>query len=85
MKKKFVVLTMLIISVFSLVGCCRVTQETVEDNSSMFVKVEYSGHYEVVYHKTTKVMYAVSRGSYNQGTFTVLLNEDGSPMVYDDD
>lgn len=92
MKKKLIVLAMLIVLVFSLVGCGGTKQLEEEDivessksDYSMFIKLEYSSYYEVVYHKTTKVMYAVSRGSYNQGTFTVLLNADGTPMLYDDD
>ena len=50
---------------------------------NMFVRVEYNGDYKVVYHKDTKVMYAVSCGQYNKGTFTLLVNSDGSPMLYE--
>lgn len=39
--------------------------------------------YDVVYHKDTKVMYAVSHSCYNIGTFTVLVNPDGTPMLYE--
>ena len=55
-----------------------------EDTPSMFVTVEYVGDYwRVVYHKDTKVMYIVSAGSYNRGTFTVMLNSDGTPMIWE--
>lgn len=54
------------------------------DNPSMFVCVEQSSIYKVVYHKDTKVMYAISDGSYNHGTFTLLVNADGTPMTYND-
>ena len=55
-----------------------------EDNPSMFITVEYvSENWRVVYHKDTKVMYVVSGGSYNRGTFTVMLNPDGTPMIWD--
>ena len=55
-----------------------------EDAPSMFVTVEYVGEYwRVVYHKDTKVMYVVSSGSYNRGTFTVMLNTDGTPMIWE--
>ncbi len=50
----------------------------------MFVKVESSTYYDVVYHSETKVMYAVSDGSYNRGTFTLLVNADGTPMLWED-
>ena len=55
-----------------------------EDNPSMFITVEYvSENWRVVYHKDTKVMYVVSGGSYNRGTFTVMLNPDGTPMIWE--
>ena len=52
----------------------------------MFVYIQstaFSQGYDVVYQKDTKVMYVVSRGTYNQGTFTMLVNPDGSPMLYE--
>lgn len=54
---------------------------------SMFIIVEGSGmdSYRVVYHRDTKVMYAVSCGTYNTGNFTVLVNPDGSPMIWEGD
>lgn len=54
--------------------------------SSMFVAVEYNDLNGVVcYQKDTKVMYWVSRARYNYGKLTVLVNPDGSPMVYGED
>ena len=53
------------------------------DSSSMFVCIEETASFSVVYHKETKVMYAVSGGSYNYGTFTMLVNADGTPMVWE--
>lgn len=51
--------------------------------SSMFVEVEYDDLNGVVcYQKDTKVMYWASRGRYTYGNLTVLVNPDGSPMVY---
>lgn len=90
MKKNFIIFVMLIVLMFSLVGCGGTKQLTEEDFAeaskseySMFIKVESTSYYDVVYHKTTRVMYTISRGSYNQGTFTVLLNADGTPMLYE--
>ena len=39
---------------------------------------------QIVYHKETKVMYAVSCGSYNYGNLTVLVDADGKPMLWED-
>lgn len=81
MKKKLVVLMLVIVLLLS--GCGQSVQRDYdEDELSMFVIVEQSGSWRIVYHKETKVMYAVSYGSYNCGTFTVLVNADGSPMLF---
>lgn len=58
-------------------------EDTVEEYNSMFVVVEKTYLWEIVYQKDTKVMYAVSFGSYNGGTFTLLVNPDGTPMIYE--
>lgn len=59
-----------------------VKDETEQSNLSMFVLIEVGTSYKIVYHRETKVMYAISDGDYNRGTFTVLLNTDGTPMLY---
>ncbi len=45
----------------------------------------FSGGFYVVYHVKTRVMYAVSEGFCNHGTFTLLVNPDGKPMLYKPD
>ena len=37
----------------------------------------------VVADRDTKVMYAVSRGGYNCGNFTLLVDADGKPLLWD--
>ena len=37
----------------------------------------------VVCHKETRVIYAVSNGMYNSGSMQLLVNPDGSPMLYE--
>lgn len=49
--------------------------------NSMFVTVETGWNYKVMYHKDTKVMYAVSYGTDNQGVFTLLVNADGTRLI----
>jgi len=56
--------------------------ESAPSNISMFIEIESTSSWKVVYHKDTKVMYVVSWGGYNCGNFTLLVNADGSPMVY---
>ena len=45
-------------------------------------QLETTNSFRIVYHKETKVMYAVSTGPRNPGNFTLLVNPDGSPMIY---
>lgn len=60
-------------------------QNTVKEEpaNSMFVVIEETFYWDIVYQKDTKVMYAVSFGRYNNGTFTLLVNPDGTPMIYE--
>lgn len=81
MKKILVFICM--IFVLGFLGC----DETTEDES-MFVFIEtstLSKPFAVVYHKETKVMYAVSGGTYSSGQFTLLVNPDGTPMIYEEE
>lgn len=49
---------------------------------AQFVEVGSYIDYKVVYNAANRVMYAVSDGPHNRGTFTLLVNEDGSPMIW---
>ena len=75
-----------IVCMILLYGCYVVKTEKANENQEstpMFVEVEKTLCWEIVYHKDTKVMYAISDGSYNNGTFTLLVNADGTPMLYE--
>lgn len=88
MKKRILTIIIVAMMVLSLVGCSSksVEKEGELDKTSlsMFVEIEETNDWTIIYHRETKVMYAVSQGSYNQGTFTVLVNADGSPMLYEE-
>lgn len=58
--------------------------KTTNTNESMFVEIEEGPYWTVVYHKETKVMYAVSHSGYNMGNFTVMVDKTGLPMIYKD-
>lgn len=67
-----------------IVGCgAKVEDLSGEYSESMFVRVENGETYEIVYHKNTKVMYAVSTSTFNDGSFTTLVNEKGDPLIWD--
>ena len=81
--KRFLVIVM-ILSMLLLTGCGERADS--QEGGGMFVCVQEADlchGYEIVYHRDTKVMYAVSYGTYNYGNFTVLLNPDGTPMLYE--
>lgn len=74
-----------VIFVSNLCACTNATvTSTSNDNTSMFVCLEETNRWCVVYHKNTKVMYDVSQYGSGTGVFTVLLNSDGTPMTYKD-
>lgn len=52
------------------------------DPSLTFTTIFKSDFHRIVYNNETKVMYAVSMGRC-PGIFTLLVNPDGTPMVYD--
>jgi hypothetical protein len=66
------------------VGCSG-SPEVSENASklSSFVIVEDGAGYYIVYHKDTKVMYTFSTGGSNLGTFCLLVNADGTPMIWE--
>lgn len=88
MKKKFAVLLSALVLAVGLMGCAYSEMETTYDEEaevlppSMFVAVEDGLRYRIVYHKETKVMYAISNGGYNQDTFTLLVDANGDPLLY---
>lgn len=87
MKKTFIIFIMIVAMAFGLIGCHDDSQpkELASVDGSSFLIVEDGVNYDIVYHKETKVMYIVSCGQYNRGDFTVMVNADGTPMVYKED
>ena len=77
MKKLIIAITLL-----SFTGCTQVLTEPKED-FSRFVEVESTDLWKVVYDRSTMVMYAVSRGIYNEGTFTLLVDANGNPLLWE--
>lgn len=80
MKKILIIFALM----FMLTGCAKVETAYPESvNVSMFKQIETTGTWRIVYHRETKVMYAVSCSTYNYGNFTLLVNPDGTPMLYE--
>ena len=87
MKKKIIAILILAIALTMFAACktARVSRVVSESEAeSMFVVVETSSTWEIVYHKETRVMYAVSYSMYNCGTFTLLVDAEGNPLLWDE-
>ena len=84
MKKLIVILMAIALCACLFAGCN--SEPKVDENvsrSSSFVIVENANGYNIVYHKDTKVMYVYSTYSYNYANFCVLVNPDGTPMIWE--
>lgn len=81
MKKMIIILFMAIM----LTGCAptKVDEKSEKATTSRFIELEVTSAWRVVADKETGVMYAVSEGGYNRGTFTLLVDENGKPLIWD--
>lgn len=73
-----------LLALILLTGCAKVEgiEKSEAENVSRFVIVEKTAIWEIVVDKDTHVMYAVSIGGYNSGTFTLLVDAEGEPLIY---
>ena len=89
MQQRFKLMVVVLVVLMLLTGCgAKMKKESDtknQDDVSMFVVLEVGVTYKIVYHQETKVMYAISNGGYNAGTFTVMLDADGKPLLYKED
>ena len=82
MKKIFLIIAISVIALMCFAACDNPVEKNTHLGNSDFVMVESTDDFYIVYHKETKVMYAVSDSNYNHGNFTLLVNADGTPMTY---
>lgn len=89
MKKRFLSVALAVVMMtVCLVGCGSAVHTEGDDGSSMFVCVETTNYWMIVYHKETKVMYAVNKNISNNagcGVFSPLYNADGTLQIYEGD
>ena len=71
--------------VLMLTGCSQTSVEAETDlnTKSRFGVLEETYMWLIVTDRDTGVMYAVSKGMYNMGSFSVLVDADGTPLIYD--
>ena len=84
MKKLILIFMAIALCACLLVGCeGEPTVNKDASHESSFVIVEFGSSYNIVYHKDTGVMYTVSCSSHNCGSFCLLVNADGTPMIWE--
>lgn len=88
MKNKLIALLLAAIMAVAFTGCASVERDY-DSTTSMFVRVEsvYRGAgygWEVYYHRETKVMYVRATHGAGSGTWTVMLNPDGKPLLWEE-
>lgn len=72
----------ILLIVLTLTGCGAKVEKASGEEISRFTLIELTKKWEVVADKETGVMYAVSDGGYNAGTFTLLVDEEGKPLIW---
>lgn len=80
MKKIYILLITFVLSM-ALLACK--SEKQAKDENSRFVTVETSLIYRIIADKKTGVMYAVSIGGYNGGNFTLLVDREGKPLIWE--
>ena len=81
--KKLITIVLIALIMVTISACAtKKTSEAVKGETSRMVYVEETGAYCIVYDKYTKVMYAVSNSGYNTGNFTLLVDANGNPLLY---
>lgn len=87
MKKLLILLLVLIMPIGLFCGCGFENEEDIESENSSFSIIEnvdlvncYS--YMILVHKQTRTMYLWTIG-YRQSGLTIILNADGTPMIWE--
>ena len=71
-----------LIFIFILTGCGAETSGS-KGNTSYFKTISAEAYGNIVVDTRTGVEYWCSMGPYNGGTLTLLVDEEGKPLIYD--
>lgn len=83
--KKLITIVLIALMILTMTACAtKRSNEVVKGEVSRMVEIERTGAYLIVYDKYTTVMYAISNGDYNCGTFTLLVDANGNPLLYNE-
>lgn len=87
MRKRFLSVVLAVVMTVCLVGCGSSVESKADNDNSMFVCIETTDCWKIVYHKETKVMYAVNKNIWDSagcGVFSPLYNADGTLQIYEE-
>lgn len=79
MKKRMLVLLLLTITLSACASLDRVENVSYDARFVLIADLEYGN---VVYDKKTGVEYWMITSGYNKGNLTLLVDEDGNPLIY---
>lgn len=80
---KLIISILIVISIIAVGFIFKnVSTTEVQSNNHRFVTISDSYCFKIVYDTRTKVEYAISTGSYNYGTVTLLVDAEGKPLLY---
>ena len=81
---KKIILSLIIVVI--IIGLAYIFKDIVAVESKAdddrFIKISRQDYFIFYYDKATKVQYVVSDGRYNRGSATVLVDQDGKPLLY---
>lgn len=87
MKKRLLSMALAVLMVVCLVGCGLNIENKADNDNSMFVCIETTDYWKIVYHKETKVMYAVNKNIWDSagcGVLSPLYKADGTLQIYEE-
>jgi len=82
--KKLIIPVLIVLLMLTACGNPIQNEQESSQAASKFVVLEDAYKWTIVYDKDTNVMYAISNGLYNVGTFTMLVNADGTPKLWEE-
>ncbi|MBQ8515049.1 MAG: hypothetical protein IJ496_06605 [Ruminococcus sp.] len=89
--KRALCIAIIAVAVIACTGCSaeeayEVYEETyITTTDGIFTTIKKGDCCEIVYENETMVMYIKSTGHKNTGSFTLLVNADGTPRIYEED
>ena len=82
--KKSILIMLIMTCILSGCSCDGKTVISDTKETEFFKIISYVGNGVIVYDTRTNVEYWMSASSYNTGSLTLLVDEDGKPLIYKD-